>query len=385
MIGAIQGTIEEITPRQVSGWAMMVGDPRQIEVVVWVDDREVARVTTDRLAPGVRESGRHPTGIIVWIAAMPDDVTISPESVVRARAVGAARDLALSAPLRATRRQAQRQAALVVPEIDVKLPHLPVAPPRSSLRIMRDTLAALFIREVRNRFGSMRYGYFWAIAQPLLYILLINEVRYLVGGVRADIYGVSGAYFFMIGVLPFFMFQHAYSQAMGAMGGNKSMFNYREIRPFDVILVRCTLEFLLLFSVALMLMFGMHWFDLNYQVEDPLSFLGVLGLLYLFSVGFGLLADVLIVLDEEMRRIISLVERPLFFISGVFFTVEVVPEPVRGWLMWNPLLHAIDLGRGAMLREYDSPCSFLYLSMWALGLLLFGLACYQRQLHRLTS
>lgn len=385
MSGRATGTIDRIDDRRIAGWALIDGDPKPVEVDVWIGERFIARVTADQLRPGLRDGGHHPTGLVGFVVEMNQGEVIEDDAPVRARIVGAEHELSLSPALQRARRRLERQASRAQP-MEIELPHLPVGPRRSSFQIFRTTLAALFLREVRNRYGAFRYGYFWAVAQPLLFVLIINEARYVIGRGRGDeIYGVSGIFFFMIGVLPFFMFQNGYSQAMGAIGSGKGLFSYREVRPFDVILVRCTLEFLLIALVLMLIMLGMTWLDFPLDLENPLRFLAVLGLLFVTAIGFGLTADVYITRNEEMRRVFALIERPLFFISGVMFTAEVLPEKVRWWLMWNPLLHAIDLGRDAMLHEYDSPCSFLYLSLWAFGLLLFGLASYRRQLHRLTS
>lgn len=384
MNGRALGTIDHISATRVAGWALIEGDPKSVEVDVWVGERLIARVVADHLRPGLRDGGHHATGLAGFVLEMDQGEVIEADTPVRARIVGGEQDLVLPQQLRKERRRLGREEARAAP-LKIELPNLPMAPPRTGWQIFTTTFSALFLREVRNRYGALRYGYFWAIAQPLLYALIINEARTVIGGGRNDIYGVSGVFFFMIGVLPFFMFQHGYAQAMGAINSGKGLFSYREVRPFDVVLVRCTLEFMLIGVVLMMIMLGMYWFDFAVDFQSPLKFLAVIGLLFVTAIGFGLTADVYITRNEEMRRVFSLIERPLFFISGVMFTVDILPEKIRDWLMWNPLLHAIDLGRDAMLSEYDSPCSFMYLSLWAFGLLLFGLASYERQLHRLTS
>lgn len=384
MSGRATGTLDHISATRIAGWALIEGDPKPVEVDVWIGERLIARVTADQLRPGLRDAGHHPTGLVGFLVEMTPGEVIEPDAEVKARIVGDEHVLPLSPQLRRARRQQAREVASTQP-MKIELPNLPVGPPRSGYQIFRTTLVALFLREVRNRYGAFRYGYFWAVAQPLLFVLIINEARYLLARGRDDIYGVSGVFFFMIGVLPFFMFQNGYSQAMGAMGSGKGLFSYREVRPFDIILVRCTLEFMLIAIVLGMIMLGMYWFGFLIDFESPLRFLAVLGLLFVSAIGFGLTADVYITRNEEMRRVFGLIERPLFFISGVMFTVEILPEKIRAVLMWNPLLHAIDLGRDAMLTQYESPCSFTYLALWAFGLLLFGLGSYRRQLHRLTQ
>lgn len=267
----------------------------------------------------------------------------------------------------------------------VEIPAFPRAPRRTRWAIFRNTLLALFLREVGQRYGASRFGYPWAIAQPILMVLILSLAHSLFASGKHGLYGVSGAYFFALGVVPFFVFQNAYQRAMGAIRSARGVFSYREVRPFDVVLVRCGIEYVILVVVMLMLMFGFWWFDIAADFENPLALLGAATLLFLMALGLGLIADVAITRSEDTRRFFGLLERPLFFTSGIFFVVEILPEPLRGWLLWNPLLHAIDLGRGAMLSQYESPCSWLYASLWAFGLMFVGLAQYQRYLYRLLA
>ena len=46
--------------------------------------------------------------------------------------------------------------------------------------------------------------------------------------------------------------------------------------------------------------------------------------------------------------------RPLFFISGLFFTAEMMPTGVREFLLLNPILHMIEWLRSAFFVEFES-------------------------------
>lgn len=377
MSGRVIGWIDILDAHKIAGWAYVEGDLKPVEVVIRVGATEVARVQADQLRPGLRDQGDHPTGLCGFLFRFPAPIELREDVPVTARVVGAERDLLVSRTI------AKPAAKVVAPPEVVVLPDFPKPAPRSGMQIVRDTYFALLLREVRNRYGAFRFGYVWAVAQPLLFVVIMNQSRHLLGGTEAKIFGVSGFYFFVIGILPYFMFQHAYNQSMGTMASMRGLFSYRAVRPMDGIIVRCVIEFTLLGVVMGLLMLGMSWFGSPTDLENPLAFMAAILLLFVVALGAGLIADVYVTMNEESRRVFSLIERPLFFLSGVFFVAEVVPEPLRAWLMWNPLLHAIDLGRGAVLTEYESPCSWLYLSLWAFGLLTFGIGAYRRNLHRL--
>ncbi len=54
------------------------------------------------------------------------------------------------------------------------------------------------------------------------------------------------------------------------------------------------------------------------------------------------------------QRIWSIAMRPMFLISGVFFTFESVPLPWRDLLWWNPLVHIVGLVRLGLYPGYDA-------------------------------
>tara|TARA_R110000787_G_scaffold12074_14_gene39268 strand:- start:5521 stop:6714 length:1194 start_codon:yes stop_codon:yes gene_type:complete len=390
------GSVERLNRRRVRGWARLEGLDEPATVIFKIGDQEIERATANIDRSKWPESAGESQGRCGFLFNVPEHLATRDlgEFSVWVAQTGTRIDIADGAVhvrVKAKKKKAkpgsEGDAAAGEPDLSL-LPDMPKPPmpaPRSQWQIFRTALRALYLREVRNRYGQFRFGYVWAILQPLLFIFMINEVRSLFGGRAEFIYGVSGLYFFLIGILPFFMYQGGFHQAMGSMTSFRGIFNYRQVRPIDIIFVRCSIEFALLTLVMIIFMAGLHWLHSPIDIDNPLAFMAALGLLFIFAQGMGLVADVQITRSPDTRRIFSLIDRPLFFISGVFFTAEVIPEDLRVYLMWNPLLHAIDLGRGALLSEYESPCSWLYLSAWSIGLLMIGMGSYRRNLHLLTQ
>lgn len=256
---------------------------------------------------------------------------------------------------------------------------------RSSLVIARDSVFAFFLREMRDRFGRSRWGYLWAIAQPLIFMLGFTAFRSLLGRGRHDIYDVSGMYFFWLGLIPFFMFLNGLNRSIGASRTYRVLFQFRQVQPIDVILVRLTIEFLTLGVVFAIVMAGFAWLDFKYSADDVLGFAVVIGILFMFTLGCVLIAEVSLALFPDARQIINIIERPLFLISGLFFTIDQVPPGIREWLLWNPLLHGVDLARGTMLAKYEPIGSWSFFTGSALTALMIGLFLYRVHRRRLAS
>ena len=74
----------------------------------------------------------------------------------------------------------------------------------------------------------------------------------------------------------------------------------------------------------------------------------------------------------------AILGRPLFLSSGVFFSAENIPAEFREYLLYNPLMHCLELLRSSFFYEIDSPYgSWQYASIWAVSLLTLGLLMHQ--------
>jgi capsular polysaccharide transport system permease protein len=46
--------------------------------------------------------------------------------------------------------------------------------------------------------------------------------------------------------------------------------------------------------------------------------------------------------------------RPLFILSGIFFTFEMVPKAFQAVLWWNPIVHIIGVMRSGFYGNYNA-------------------------------
>lgn len=78
--------------------------------------------------------------------------------------------------------------------------------------------------------------------------------------------------------------------------------------------------------------------------------------------------------------------RPLFFISGTFFSINDMPHSVQPLLLWNPLLHIFELMRSCFSPHYNaSLVSLEYAALWALLLLTLGMLMLRANWRRMLT
>ena len=81
---------------------------------------------------------------------------------------------------------------------------------------------------------------------------------------------------------------------------------------------------------------------------------------------------------EDFEKIVSIATRPMILLSGVFYAMTMVPSQYWYLLSWNPVLHALELGRDSFFASYTTPVgSWVYLGSFAVGTLLTSLMLYR--------
>ncbi|ARP55272.1 ABC transporter permease [Alcaligenes faecalis] len=257
-------------------------------------------------------------------------------------------------------------------------------PVRSPMAVTWAVWRALFLREALDRLFDMRAAWFWLLMEPVLHIsfitFLFTVIRLrTVGGIDASIWIV-------VGMLAFFMFRRTAVQVMYAADSNKPLFAYRQVQPFDTSIARGALEAFLMVLVAIVILSGVALLGHDVRPADPVQVLTTMFGLWLFGVGYGLIASVLMALVRETEHILKILMMPLYLISGVIMPISAVPQPYRDLLLFNPLVHGLELVRHGFSSYYHmvAGISMGYLYAWGVGSVFLGLLLYRRFTQQLV-
>lgn len=243
---------------------------------------------------------------------------------------------------------------------------------------------ALILREALSRLFAGRTTAFWLFAEPIIhlsffvFIFTVIRVR-SVGGIDTVIWLVAG-------MLTFFFFRRTYEQVTSSVRSNQALFTYRQVKPIDTMLVRAGLEGQIMLLVTFLVLIGLAFLQHHSMPADPLLLLHAIFGCWLLGLGFGLISALIEELLPEVGRIISLMMMPLYLISGVILPINAVSQPWRSWLLFNPLVHAVESSRSAFSSFYhlDPSVDILYVYKCALILLFLGLLLQRRYASRLV-
>lgn len=255
---------------------------------------------------------------------------------------------------------------------------------RTALQIQKSVVFAFFIRELRTRFGTGRLGYFWLLISPVLQISVLSILFGALG--RHGMPGIEFPLFLITGMFAFHFFRHVADRSAGSVDANRALLAYRFVQPLDNIWARALLELLIFMAGFILYLSGCAWLGYDVLPWKPLEvMLAYLGL-FVFSIGYGIITGVVAGLYPEVGKLIPLTNRPLIFISGVFFPLSIVPPQYREWLLWNPILHALELARESYFPAFrPAGASWWYLAVSSSLFLLVGLALYRLTRTRLLE
>ena len=236
---------------------------------------------------------------------------------------------------------------------------------------------AVALRETRTRFGAHQLGYLWALLEPLFWILTFWGLFRIVH--RAAPMGMAVVPFLVTGIVPYELAVKTADRVTLSIDGNKALLFYPQVQTLDLVFARGWLELATSTTVFTVLMGGHAIIAQRLVVDDILRvFLG-LGLAALFGTFLGTVFCSLNVYSNTIQRIKGPLMRPLFWVSGLFFSANAVPSHAREYMMWNPILHCVEIVRDGWFPSYHAHhASASYVAVWIIGLAFVGLTLERR-------
>ena len=261
---------------------------------------------------------------------------------------------------------------------------------RSSLKIFLSVIRALFLRELEMRFSTGKSGLFWTFFEPFLQIFIFVAIRVAIAnshGTSANATNFDFAVFMASGFTAFNMFRHTLSSSAGAFIANQGLFVYKQVKPIDTLISRLLLEFFLTTIIlAIFLSIGLLFEYENTIPQNILMvFVSYIWLLF-FSFGIGLIVGVGNAFFMSVGKFISILSFGLMILSAVFFPLSSLPPAVQDILLYNPLVHFMEMVHGYWIDELDtSLVSYSYITAWTIIPMFIGIWLYNKLEKRIIS
>lgn len=241
-------------------------------------------------------------------------------------------------------------------------------------RLQLRVLAALARRETRSHFGEQRLGYLWAVIEPSLHLFVYMTLfTYILR--RHNPVGGSMPLFIVTGLVPYFLYYKLATYVAGSVVNNKALLNLPPVKPLDVLTARAILEATTYGFVGFVILFALYLAGVSQAApRDLLMVLQALVGLVTLGFGLGMINAVLREFIPNWMTLFGFILAPLYLLSGIFFVIDEIPEPVRSYLQYNPLLHFVIWFRSGFYPDFSH--TYLdrsYALHWSIAALVLGL------------
>lgn len=244
-----------------------------------------------------------------------------------------------------------------------------------SLTVQRRVIYALMLREMQARFGRSNIGYLWALVEPLL-LVGVFTLGYMALGKRSPPQGMEFLPFLSTGIITYLSLRNIASRMSGAIESNRGLLFYPQVTPFDLMVGRLLLEGATFIAVFVVIIGGGVILGYASLPDRPFVLLLTLFFVVLLGAAIGMLQGAITMNFPWIDRFMRPFWRLMLWTSGVFFSLKQLPVSVQDVLVWNPILHVIELMRAAYFAQVEPyRVSYSYVGWWVLGAGFIGLLC----------
>ena len=204
--------------------------------------------------------------------------------------------------------------------------------------------------DFKEQFAGSYLGVLWAVLRPLIFISVVWAI-FSVGIKGAMINSdVPFVIYLLTGYVPWMFFSSALTGLMSSFTSNKNLVKRSSFKvgilPMVKILSSLMLHIIFLcILVVVMLMMGMYpsvyWLQLPFYIF----------MVSLFLFGFGVLLGSLRVFTKDVSQFIAAVLQVGFWVTPIFWSVDLVPEKYQWLLNFNPMVYIVNGYRNTFINK----------------------------------
>jgi ABC-type polysaccharide/polyol phosphate transport system ATPase subunit/ABC-type polysaccharide/polyol phosphate export permease len=224
----------------------------------------------------------------------------------------------------------------------------PTGPPGPGARLRRfaDVSLTLSRADFKLRYLDSVIGYAWALAQPLLTFLVLYLIWSKVVRIGGDVqhYPLK----LLLAIALFTFFTEATGHALPTLVTKGEMLKKIPFAPLAVPL-SSVLTSAFIYGLTLVIVVGMV---LALGIDPAWRWLQMIPLvlvLFAFTLGVAMLLSLFYVSIRDVMPIWVVVARLLFFLTPVFYPLEVAPHGLQHVLILNPLALVIEQARHVLI------------------------------------
>lgn len=241
-------------------------------------------------------------------------------------------------------------------------------------KLMASIIFAFVIREFQRKYDKGYFRYFSIILGPSVQLGIMVFIFTMMG--RKSVLGLGIPLFVLTGILPYGFFTSA-GNCLTIISANRALLSYKQVKIIDTLLASILMDLIVTISIFLGGLVVCYYFGVRIIVYNPLSLIFSFFLLFLLTLGIAMFLAVIGFYFAEFNYAIQVVFRALFYVSGVFFSIDSIPVQYQKLFLWNPLLQLIEFIRFSFVGFYTPhQLSYMYVLKCTIFCIILGLSLY---------
>lgn len=234
-------------------------------------------------------------------------------------------------------------------------------------KMYRNLLGELVKRDLKVKYRRSFLGYLWSLLNPLLMMGVMAVVFSHFFRANVENYPL----YIICGQTLYGFFTDSTSLAMGSVLLNapliKKIYIPKYIFPFSRVLSSfVNMSFSLIAILIVMIFTGARFYWTLLLVVVPIFFL------YLFCSGIGMMLSALNVYFRDIAHLWSVVTLAWMYATPIFYTVDMLPPELMGFMKLNPMYHTITIFR-SLVMSGTLPEAGAWLGCALSGIVSFGI------------
>ncbi|MFH1245423.1 MAG: ABC transporter permease [Candidatus Omnitrophota bacterium] len=232
----------------------------------------------------------------------------------------------------------------------------------------RRTLWDMAVLQLKAKYAGSRLGIWWAVVTPLILAACVNFI--FSAAFKIDIPNYT--FFVLSAMVPWIFFVSALDESLNSFITGGAVLK-QTVFPRELVPISCILSNLLNFLIGLLFLLPL-FVMLNFGVIKQLGgLILIITLHFFFVLGLGLLFASMNVFFRDLKHFLSIGFMAWFWITPVFYSLDMLSFPFRWIALLNPLTYYITAYRQILFAA--KPLSWLTIGVsffLAFGSFVFG-------------
>lgn len=202
------------------------------------------------------------------------------------------------------------------------------------------------ISDLKIRYRNSALGFLWTILEPLLMLLVLYIVFTNIFNTKIEHFGM----YLLVGIIMWNMLSRGTEIGLNSIVSRSGLVKQIYF-PREIPVISAVLTSLMMLSFEF-IVFGIFTVVFQFIPPPSIIFLPLVLLLeFILVLGISLPLAVLNVRYRDIQFIWRIVLQAGFFLTPIFYKIDVLPENIKNIIMFSPIVQIIDIGHNIALYD----------------------------------